>query len=96
MVFLLSFVWTNLQRQTGRGPFSRIKVRTRWRPNAKPRFGHSCAQPAVTVSFVAGYKGRLEMNAGRTNGWLGQALLARCMMRLIASTGWPQGRSKPG
>ena len=30
--------------------------------------GHSCAQPAATVGFVAGYKGRFEMNAGRTNG----------------------------
>ena len=32
--------------------------------------GHCCAQPAAAVGFVAGYKGRFEMNAGRTNGWL--------------------------
>ena len=40
--------------------------------------GHGSAQSAATVGFVAGCKGRFEVDAGRTQRWLGQALLAHC------------------
>ena len=74
-----SVVWTNLRRQTGRKPFSRIKVRTLWRPMAWPRSAINVVSlrlPCV-VGLVAGYKGGLKGDAGRAHYGCRQALLAR-------------------
>ena len=49
-----------------------------------PTLSHGRSQSTTTVGFVAGCKGRFEVDAGSTQRWLGQALLMHCDVGVVA------------